>query len=185
MADEVSREGVFILEQQGAQFVDVPEGAATREFAAGIDRRAEAHLHAIPEGRGFTDDLKGRLLDCLGVLALTHTNVLRLPCETIVIAPAADGVEVFKSKPRRIHLGVAGSTRGIGTVLLKHLADGDSAGGVRLYGGDVWRRRLTRDSEDPLHDPHTALHGRSRGPIRSDLQYRGLGEQPAARRAGW
>ena len=95
--------------------------------------------------------------------------------------PAADGIEVFKRKAKRVDLGVARDAVGVGGMRLKFGPDG----GLRLVTHDrlqrvdVRRWRWWRVSEDRLGHPRAPVHRPMPCTIGCQREDRSVGQHPA------
>ncbi len=76
----------------------------------------------------------------------------------VLITPAPKHVKVFQAEAEWIHLIVARSTLGLGTMGFQLGAQGDQAGfcGCLVKRGDVGRWRVHFLAEQSFHDPATA-----------------------------
>jgi len=126
---EAVGEEVDAGDEVGLEVGDVLEGGAVGHGADGIDGEAlEGFCGAVLEG----------LVD------------------GVVVAPAADGIEVLEGEADGVDVLVATGTAGVGGVAVEEFADGGGAGGVGLDCGDVgwwWRCGL---AEDVLEEPGAA-----------------------------
>src|SRR5262245_47375166 len=103
-----------------------------------------------------------------GRFALIHT--------TVAVTPPPHHIKALKSKAGRINFAVATRATDVGAVFVELLANRDRASYIGFDGG---YRRRGRDfkSQNALHHPLAAQHGRGRRSIRGYLKHAGLREK--------
>ena len=107
---------------------------------------------------------------------------LRSAVGTIVGAPAADGIEVFKRESHGIDLAMATGAGFVFAMQLELIADGLGLAQVWRKWLHIRRRRRRRCAENVFQQPHTAHDGRGIDAVGGGGHYRGHGENTAATR---
>lgn len=133
---ECRDDAFLVLEQQRLVFRDVCKGASIRHAVAAFHSRPAVYAAVVEslEGDGRTGGFG----------------------HAVVVAPAADDIEGFQCKARRIHDRLAAHARGSAAMFCELLVDGRCPANVWLALLHVVRRVLWRDAQNALIQPFAA-----------------------------